>query len=293
MKKALYNLINKLGYRIENKSKSKKRDIESLKRFNISENFDLIYKSREFINKIQEKFPDFKIKNHENGFILNFNGISIYVESVEEFYIINEVFVEEEYNFKTSDKIILIDIGTNIGIASLYFSTLPNVNKIYCFEPVLDTYKQAKFNFSMNENTSKVIEFTNVGLGKDTRDETFIFDKQVKGNTGIRGQMSSSYSNNSNSISIDVKIKNAADEIQRIIDSNPDSKIVIKMDCEGAEYEIFETLTSSLISAISIFMIEWHDKGSSSIENKLLENGFHLFLKNLAPNAGIIYASKG
>lgn len=292
MKNTLYKLINKIGYKIENKKKTKERQINSLKKFGVSENFDLLFKSRYFIKKIDDKFPNFTIKNHDDGFILNFSGVSIYVESVEEFYIINEVYVEEEYQFKTAYKVVLIDIGTNIGTASLYFSALENVNKIYCFEPVLDTYNQAKFNFSINEISKKIVTINNFGLGSNERDEIFIFDKQVKGNTGIRGKMSSSYSENTNIQEVNVKIKPASIEIQKIIDANSSSKIVIKMDCEGAEYEIFENLTSEIFSHIDVFMIEWHDKGSKIIEDILLNNGFNLFLKDLAPNAGIIYASK-
>jgi FkbM family methyltransferase len=292
MKNTLYKLINKIGYRIENKNKIKASQRASLKRFNISENFELLFKSRNFINELENKFPDLKIKNHNDGFVLSFSDIKIYVESVEEFYIINEVFIEEEYKFKTSERVVLIDIGTNIGTASLFFSLLDNVEKIYCFEPVLDTYNQAKYNFSINESAKKVAAINNFGLGKDDRDEVFIFDKQVKGNTGVRGKMSSSYSNNSTTEEVNVKIKSASSEIQKIIDSNSNSKIVVKMDCEGAEYEIFESLTSDIISSIDVFMIEWHDKGSKTIEDILLKNGFNLFLKDLAPNAGIIYASK-
>lgn len=292
MKNILYKLINKIGYRIENKNKIKAGQRASLKRFNISENFELLFKSRNFINELENKFPDLKIKNHKDGFVLSFSDINIYVESVEEFYIINEVFIEEEYKFKTPEKVVLIDIGTNIGTASLFFSLLDNVEKIYCFEPVLDTYNQAKYNFSINESAKKVVEVNNFGLGKNDRDEIFIFDKQVKGNTGVRGKMSSSYSNNSATEEVNVKIKSASSEIQKIVDSNSNSKIVVKMDCEGAEYEIFESLTSDIISCIDVFMIEWHDKGSKTIEDILLKNGFSLFLKDLAPNAGIIYASK-
>jgi len=292
MKNTLYKLINKIGYRIENKNKIKASQRASLKRFNISENFELLFKSRNFINELENKFPDLKIKNHNDGFVLSFSDINIYVESVEEFYIINEVFVEEEYKFKTPERVVLIDIGTNIGTASLFFSLLDNVEKIYCFEPVLDTYNQAKYNFSINESAKKVVAINNFGLGKNDRDEIFIFDKQVKGNTGVRGKMSSSYSNNSTTEEVNVKIKSASSEIQKIIDSNSNSKIVVKMDCEGAEYEIFESLTSDIISCIDVFMIEWHDKGSKTIEDILLKNGFNLFLKDLAPNAGILYASK-
>lgn len=293
MKNSLYKIINKIGYKIENKKKIKSQQIESLrKKFAHANNFDLLFKAKELIYKIEKKFPDFTLKNHEEGFVLSFAGNAIYVESVEEFFIINEVFVEEEYKFNTSNKVIVLDIGTNIGTAALYFSALKNVEKIYCFEPVETTFNQAKYNFSINEKASKIAVFNNFGLGKNDRNETFLFDKKVKGNTGLRGKMSNSYSNNTTTEEVEVKIKCASTQIQTILEANPNSKFVVKMDCEGAEYEIFENLTPTILSSIDIYMIEWHDKGKEVLEEKLLKNGFNLFLKELAPNAGIILASK-
>lgn len=292
MKNILHKLINKLGYKVENRSKSKKSHINSLKRFKVTENFDLLIDSSFFVEKLEKSYLNFKLKHHEKGLIVSFQDLNIYVESVEEFYILSEIFVEKDYNFISPKKIVIIDIGANIGCASLYFSTLENVQKIYAFEPVLKTFKQAEFNFSNNKAISKVTTFNNFGLGNNDRDEVFVFDELVKGNTGIRGKLSSSYANNSNTVEVNVKIKNANTEILKIIEENPNCNFVVKMDCEGAEYEIFEILTSDVISKIDLFMIEWHDKGPDFIQNILLKNNFNIFPKELAHNAGIIYASK-
>ena len=65
------------------------------------------------------------------------------------------------------------------------------------------------------------------------------------------------------------------------------------MDCEGAEYEIFENLSeSNLLGKIDVLIIEWHDKGAKSIENTLLKFGFNVFSRDLGPISGIITASK-
>ena len=50
MKKIVYKLINKFGFKVENKKKFIERENELLKKYNINENFDLILKSRKFIH---------------------------------------------------------------------------------------------------------------------------------------------------------------------------------------------------------------------------------------------------
>lgn len=293
MKKILYKLINKLGYSVENKANRRKEAEKQLKKFTSLQNFNLILQAKNYVLNLDNEFTNFSISNKNNGFIVSFLDLHIYVESLEEFNILNEVFVLNDYNICTTKKSILVDIGANIGITSLFFSRQDYIKAIYAYEPILDTFKQAEYNLGLNKDINKVKSFKNIGLGKDNRKETFLYNKRIKGNTGIRGKLSPSYANNKNLEERDVKICDASEEIGEIFKDIKGEKVIVKMDCEGAEYEIIENLyVSGYLNKIDVFLIEWHDKGSKIIEDILLDSGFFLFSQNLGPVTGMIYAYK-
>ncbi|MFV8464655.1 FkbM family methyltransferase [Flavobacterium sp. LB1P62] len=292
MKKMIYSFISKLGYKIENKKKEKKRKLQFVNQFDAKINQFLLIKSISFIEKILESYPDLKIEDDNNGLVFEFNGVKIYVESYEEILIINEIFVEKDYGFFTNETVVLIDIGTNIGIASVFFSKKNNISKIYAFEPVEATYNQALINFKMNEHFLKVNKFNKYGLAKNDKKEIFLFNNNVKGNTGVRGAMSASFVS-SMVVEVEVELRNATTEIEKIIIENPNTKIAVKMDCEGGEYEIFENLEASgCIKKIDFLILEWHDRGSESLELILQKNKFDYFTRNLTCKTGMLYAYK-
>lgn len=293
MKKLLFSLVNKLGYRIVNKNSERELLALSLQKYKISNNFETLFQSKYYIQNLEKKFKNVTIINHKEGFLVGFHGYSIYIESNEEFYILNEIFIRNDYDFTTASKAVVIDIGANIGITSLFFSQFDFVEKIYAFEPVRDTFEQAEFNFSLNKKMHKVASIKNIGLGKSSRKEVFLFDKLWKGNAGFRGLESPSYSQNTTATEREVQIEDASLEFQAIVAANPGRKVVVKMDCEGGEYEIIEGLYSSgMIQCIDVLLLEWHDQGSHKLEKILLDSGFNFFSKNFDELTGMIYAYK-
>lgn len=288
LKKYIYKSINRLGYRIERK-RTREELWENHQIYEVKNNLNLFFGAKPYIERLNSRYDNFKLEAQDKGLIVQFLNLKIYVETIEEFFIIDEVFLINDYNFSTLCDATVIDIGANIGISSLFFSTLENVKNVYSFEPVLDTYKQALLNFEMNPS-EKLSSIKNIGLGKSTREETFIYNKHFKGNTGVRGLLSDTMSNLTNNETRKVQIENASKQLKPIVELHSSGSIVIKMDCEGAEYEIIEDLNhTGLLKDIDIIMLEWHDKGPHFIEKVLTENKFQVFSRSLGPNAGIIY----
>ena len=127
----------------------------------------------------------------------------------------------------------------NIGLASLYFASRDDVNDVYGFEPFKPTFETAKKNLKLNPKLSEKIIPLNFGLGKKDRtlELSYVADAAVgmstthdvcKGRKNIKKET--------------VIIKDAAKEISSILEENKNKHIIVKCDCEGAEFEIFERL---------------------------------------------------
>ena len=175
MKKTLYKLISKLGFKIENKRKEQLKREKIVSKYQVTQQIPLLVKSFVFIQNIAQKYQDLQVSDFREGVLMAFNGLKIYVESYEELFILDEVFVQNDYNFLTDEKMIVMDIGANIGISCLFFSQLNCVEKIYAYEPVGATFDQAVLNLELNKEISKVVQLNNFGLGKNNR-----VDMQIK-----------------------------------------------------------------------------------------------------------------
>ncbi len=74
----------------------------------------------------------------------------------------------------------------------------------------------------------------------------------------------------------------------------PRSPVLLKIDCEGEEYAIFENLTNTgYLEKVCCVLVEWHEKGAEPIVKVLRQHGFQLLqLPHATANCGMIYGFK-
>jgi len=116
-----------------------------------------------------------------------------------------------------------------------------------------------------------------------------------KGNVGIRKNNSYNINKLSDKAKskIEVEIRDVGEVVDLVKENHSEFDIIMKIDCEGGEYEIIERLGAlNMLGKIKLFMIEWHDLGAHPLEKIFLKEGFELISKNLEPNSGMIYAFK-
>ncbi len=206
---------------------------------------------------------------------------------------LTEIFSKNVYDFQTDKNCIVIDVGMNIGLSVLYFAERRNVMRVYGYEPYKRTYNIAQRNIQFNKEliTEKIV-VKNAGLGKENRiirvsyDSDWLTRFSVIDNEDIGGKE-------------EVEIRDAGKEISLIIDKSEkdfgcNKKIVLKMDCEGSEYDIFQRLyETDTIDNIDIIMMEYHRGNTSMLKKILFEHGFVYFDFAKSFGLGMLYAVKG
>jgi FkbM family methyltransferase len=245
------------------------------------------------VKKLKEKLGAVFTLDDKENISVSINDLKINLQTWEELFILDEVFINGVYNFKSKEDFVFIDIGMNVGITSLYFSVKKNVKKIYAFEPFTPTFDQACLNIKQNKKEA-IIQCFNFGLSDEDKTLSLDYDPKHKGNMGKNGIPSHLQLIGNEVRSEKIILKNIEEVFKKILDEDSTHRIVCKIDCEGAEYEIISKLsTSNLLKKIDVLFLEWHFKGPDAITLALLEQNYNLFsFDEFNEAAGMVYAFK-
>lgn len=198
---------------------------------------------------------------------VKFNGRPVNFKNPDEFITIHrEIFKDHSYRFASikSDPLIL-DCGAHIGMAILYWKEQFPLSKVVAFEPDPFNFKLLKSNTQSLSN----IEFVNKAV--------WVNDGQVefedKGSWGSK--ISDSHSEETKTIKVDCT---------RLANYIKDRRVdFLKIDIEGAEYEVLKDCATYLTNVENLFL-EYH--GAIEENNKLEE------LLALLRGAGFVYYIK-
>lgn len=168
-----------------------------------------------------------------------------------------QMFYDDIYTHCDLDNLnVVLDIGANVGLFSLYMLKKHNCKRIYAIEPTKKAFVQLCDSLNDEPNTSihKVAIYDYTGKSKIKTDE------QNSTISGFHNEEIHPYSNNSmNEEEVDV-IK-LCDFLN---DHNIDHVDLIKIDIEGAEYAVIDSLSDLDILKSDRYLIEYH---SSEIKN--------------------------
>jgi FkbM family methyltransferase len=264
----------------------------------IRNNLKLNKRNRKRLARL-EKCGNFKINEIDGVKIVEVNDLNLgHIFDGDGVLIAEEIFNNDEYDFDIGVPAVVIDIGMNIGLASLYFAARDDIKRVYGFEPFKPTFEHAMFNFNINKKYSNKILPHNYGLGNQDKELSFEYYSKAPGRMSTVKLIDQIPHNPKYGTRNEtVQIKDAAKEISAIIEQHNDSKIVIKCDTEGSEKEIFESLDAKgILENIDIVMLEYHFSYDMGIVDILKRNGFVIFKQKTVSldtgNFGMIRAVK-
>ncbi|MGL6097929.1 MAG: FkbM family methyltransferase [Fimbriiglobus sp.] len=224
---------------------------------------------------------------------LTIDGVTIEIRTDEEFYIVGEVYLKACYDYVPTRPTVIVDIGMNVGMASLRFASSPNVVAVYGFEPFPQTYSDARKNFDANPELSRKIVAENVGLAGEDQDAEFHYDPAHKGKSSVKG-MNQDVIAPGASAKVRVRLRATGPVLADIIARHPVADRVVKIDCEGAEYEILPAMAAAgVLDKIHVIMMEWHIQGPAPLLDILHTSGFRVVSTiGYKGRNGMIYAMR-
>ena len=189
------------------------------------------------------------------------------------------IFYEKDYGFLPVKDRVVIDIGANIADSSIYFA-MSGAKKVIALEPFPKNFEIGQKNIALNGFTDK-IELLNAGCGAQSKD--MILDASAEG-VGCQAMQSGSGSN--------IHFYT----LQELVDKyNIDSPAVLKLDCEGCEYDIILSSSRTILDKFSHIQIEYHF-GFRDLKKHMIGSSFAVSHTNPREENGMeigwIYASK-
>jgi len=171
--------------------------------------------------------------------------------SAADLFVLREVLLDETYSgilpLLTSPNVRLLDIGANLGAFTIWMHRIVGVREAYCFEPEPDSFRLLGFNLSLNGcGTAKTFPWA---VGGEARTIRLALKKSSPGGTSI-------YADNAASPEAAPVPVIAFEAWLETVEGEFD---LLKMDCEGAEWEILEKTRPAQFAQFRVFVAEVHD----------------------------------
>ena len=195
-----------------------------------------------------------------------------------------EFFIDGVYdNYDIDNCKTVFDIGANVGLWTKYILTR-NARKVYCFEPNKKAVAHLRESLK-NDHNATVIE---KAVYKENTSLQFYIDDS-------NSLISSLIPESGHAPSYNVDAITLQDAIQL---SGEDRIDLVKIDVEGSEFGIIESLTKETAAKIDSFLIEYHDfyfsEGMEKVVKLIqqLEDLGYTVEKSTIQGSKFIYASK-
>ena len=213
----------------------------------------------------QVNLEDNNIKEHFKSYIEQVNNEIIEIDNIKfvnkEAEILQESFLGNPYDLIEFENRTVIDVGANIGDSTLVFAN-QNAKEIFAFEPVPPIYNIALENLELNPQLKEKIHIYNKAVSGEAGTIKIYFEKGSWGGANSFNETDEAY-------------EIEAFTIEQILENYKVKPDVLKMDCEGCEYDI---ILNSDLSMFNDIIFEYHQATtkipSENLIKKLEKEGF-------------------
>ena len=192
--------------------------------------------------------------------------------NAENYPVFKEIFVEDFYRTNKlfsnlPSKINVIDIGANEGFfAALVLSKIKDA-MIYAFEPLPSNVRKIERLREINPSEKNKIIVHAKAVTDGNSETVQLFTQQENAESSIASIYREFDERNSNSMVV------PATTLMKIMaDNNLDEVNLLKLDCEGAEYEILYNTNNDVLKKIKRMLIEVHPLDNETRNEKFLSS---------------------
>ena len=179
--------------------------------------------------------------------------------------------------FEIKNDHIVIDIGAHIGYFTMYAANNANQGTVYSIEPYKESFEILKKNLKLNNLTN--VKSFHIAISKVTEQITLYIDK--------KNQIGNSIFKTDETIESE---KVESFNLKDFVKTNKIEKIdFLKIDCEGAEFEILLNFDKELMKKINKISAEVHENSNTYSLDKLVDflkkNNFKVNTSNMSNNS--------
>ena len=209
--------------------------------------------------KYYKHLPPGKLRTHRL-----FGQLLYFYSATELLHGFEEIFIQEIYKQSLGEKPYILDCGANIGLSVIYLKHQFPDAEIVAFEP-------DEKNFDLLSRNIKSFGYTGITLCKEA-----VWKEQTILHFSNEGSMSSKIQTGQHNGTVSVPAIRLKDRINRPID-------FLKIDIEGAEYEVLRDIADDLHFVNNLFL-EYHGSFAQNRELTELFNiiqscGFNYYIK--------------
>jgi len=210
-----------------------------------------------------------RVKGRGAAVLSTWDGLEIVVrKNLWDARIVEEIFVERPYvkHLLLPPNPTVVDVGAYIGDFSLYAAKYLNANVI-AYEPTRENFTMLQTNVERNGLLDK-IRLVNKAVGVS---ESLVLNTWIDGD---EVHVSAYQYPKAEKRTI------SCESLEGILKKIPERKIdLLKLDCEGGEYDILEFASASTFDAIRHIVFEWHridgyEKRLYSVLERLKQAGY-------------------